>query len=105
VADLLRDSVKRIVVETAWLPPIVIEDPFAPAPPGAPSEKIGRLLKPRVTVETAFGPVVSQPWGTPTQNWPMLRILLPTLGVLSFLAWVARATTKDRLTHERVHKR
>lgn len=88
MASFFDNAVERITIETEWLPTIELVQPFArgsggaptPATPGATKPKgqsISQVLKPRVTVETSFGaPLVSAPYGTPTQNWPYLRLLL-----------------------------
>lgn len=84
MANVLQDAVKSITIETEWLPPIIVNDPFAPLPPGQTSvgAKAGSFLKPRITIETSLGPIVSNPWGDPTQNWPMLKTLALGLGLL-----------------------
>lgn len=81
ITNTLAQTIKRITVETAWLPPIVIDDPLAPTPPGQESTVV-RTLKPKITIELSTGaPIVSAPYGTPTQNWPMLRNIAIGLGI------------------------
>ena len=82
MANILSNSVKRIVVESSWLPPIIINDPLAPTPPDQGVSPIVKALKPKITIVTSFSdPVVTAPYGQPTQNWPMLRNLTIGLGI------------------------
>jgi hypothetical protein len=93
MADLLQSMVKKVVVETEWLPTIELDDPFKPVPkmgPGAGSI-IGRALKPRITLYSAYAtePLVMSPYGAPMPNWPILKTALIGLAGLSAVALVA----------------
>lgn len=82
MADFLSNSMKKIVVESEWLPPIVIDNPLSPAPPGQGVSPVVRSLKPKITIYTSIGsPIVSRPYGEPTQNWPLVRNLGIGLGI------------------------
>jgi hypothetical protein len=81
MASIIEGAVERIKIETVWLPPIVIDRPFAPTP-AAQQTGVGKLMKPKITV-TAYGsPVVMRPYGEPAQNWPILKTALIGLGGL-----------------------
>lgn len=66
--------VTKATIESAYLPPIVIDKPFAPG--GEPNPLL-KALRPRITVELASGsiaPVVIAPYGDPgPSKWPMVR--------------------------------
>jgi len=76
-------NITQIRVDTQYLPPIVMNDPFSPnAAPGASSFLL-KLLKPQITV-TADGlnPITAAPWGAPGSNkWPVVQLgLLAIMG-------------------------
>lgn len=87
MASLLESAVDRITIETVWLPPIVIDKPFAPTPPEQQTS-VGRLLKPKITVRAYGSPVVMKPYGEPQPNWPILKTALMGLGGLLALKLV-----------------
>lgn len=95
---LLQNAVKSLVIETEWLPPIVIADPFGDVPPGqqAASAVIGGILKPRITIESGLtsAPIVSAPWGQPAENWPLLKVILIALGALGVVTVVVPAIAR-----------
>lgn len=84
----LQKWVTGIKVETAWLPPIEIRDPFKPSPGPAAPNPVLSILKPRVTFELQGGalpPAKVAPYGEPGPNrWPVLRngLLLAGLALL-----------------------
>lgn len=60
-ADLIRSVVKKMRIEVEGMPPLDLDDPFAPGPPNP----YAQMLKPRITFQTTLGPVVSAPYGVP----------------------------------------
>lgn len=87
MASVLESAIRSITIETSWLPPIVIDQPFAPAPPGG--FNAAKFLQPKITIDTSFGPIVSAPYGAPVQNWPMLKLLALGLGGL-LVVWAVK---------------
>lgn len=71
----------RIVIETEWLPPIVMVRPLDSGPPSA----VTRFLKPRVRIYTPYAtePLTIAPVGAPMNNWPYLRIILGLTALLA----------------------
>ena len=68
----LKASVQRVTFRSQVTPDYSY-DPFAPSAP--PSEGHGWLMgfiKPEITVETAAGPIVIAPYGSPTANYAPL---------------------------------
>lgn len=63
--------IKRITIESAYGPKIVLDKPFEGPSTVSP---LMRRLRPRVTLEiTGFQPMVSQPYGAPPPTlWPVL---------------------------------
>ncbi len=78
----LAQYVTRIQIDSEWLPPIVLDNPFQPGPPNPFLEG----LKPRITMEIAGGavePVVIAPYGEPRANrWPLVKGALVVGGLL-----------------------
>jgi hypothetical protein len=95
MASFLEDSVQRITVETTWLPDIVLDRPFAPAQPGAASFAV-RALRPKVTLHTSLGPVVSRPFGEPQKNWPMLKTSLTVVAGFTAFGLLLRFAMRPR---------
>lgn len=92
MANLLANTVKSIRIETRWTPAIVIADPFGGSPSAGPGmgAQAGRLLKPKITVETSLGPVKTAPWGEPgPSQWPMIQIGAAAflIGLAAFFLW------------------
>jgi hypothetical protein len=88
--NVLADVVKQIRVDTAWLPSIVIDDPFATDPTGQTSPLMS-LLMPKVTVTTiGDNPVTSEPWGDPGDTkWPMVEnvLIVSGLALAAIIIW------------------
>ncbi len=83
----LRQLVQKITVETAWLPPIEVDDPFGP-PSVASAEAKGfvKFLKPKLTITLGGGlaPQVVAPYGDPgPTQWPLVSAAAGTLGVVA----------------------
>lgn len=86
VAGSLLQSIKKITVETAYLPRIELNDPFAPGPPNP----LMQILKPKITIETiGFAPMTMQPYGEPgPSKWPVVSIVfLAGTIALAFAGW------------------
>jgi hypothetical protein len=84
VDDALRGVLKSIVIETSFTPPIVINDPFKTGQPGATSA-LAKYLRPKVTFDTTAGRFAVAPYGSPSDNWPYVRLALLSIGVLAIL--------------------
>jgi hypothetical protein len=79
----LRDLIDGVRIDSAYLPAVVLSDPFAPGPPNP----IMAVLRPQVTIYPAgaFSPVVVAPYGEPgPSRWPMVRAGLIVGGVALF---------------------
>lgn len=88
-AAMLAGSVRQIRIESAWLPPIVMDAPFADSPPSPAVSAIGRLFKP-VVVTTLSGGYEhrSAPYGEPgASKWPLVQVGL-ALGMVVLGAWI-----------------
>lgn len=96
----LQKWVTGIKVETAWLPPIEIRDPFKPSPGPAQPNALLSVLKPRVTLEIQGGalpPAKVAPYGEPgPTRWPQLRTGLQFGGVALLLVLAAIAKKRRR---------
>ncbi len=88
----LAKSVTRMTVETAVTPTIVVDDPFAPGPPSP----LLQLLKPKVTLTTAAGPLVIAPYGTPSPRgwlWALAGAALLGAATTAAVFWAGRKST------------
>jgi hypothetical protein len=99
VIEELPKWITGIRIESAWLPPVYIRDPFAAAPgPVAPNPVLS-ALKPRVTLEVRGGsmkPIVTAPYGDPgVSRWPVLRTGLVVVGIGGLLL-LARAKRRRK---------
>lgn len=85
LVEQLRGWITAIKLETAYSPPIIIRDPFAP---GAPSPLLS-ALKPRITIEVAGGsakPILIAPYGAPEPSrWPALKLAAAAAAVLAIV--------------------
>jgi hypothetical protein len=80
----LRGVVRRITVETEWLPPIVLDDPFASSEGPNPA---GALLRPKIAIYTSADeePFVIAPYGEPRRsNWPYVEVAAILAGGVLF---------------------
>lgn len=71
----MAEIVQRIVIETALLPPIVLDRPMADT--GAPPNPLLSLLKPKISITTPLrpDPYVARPYGDPgATKWPVVAI-------------------------------
>ena len=71
--------VTGIDVDSAWLPPIHLKDPFKPGPPSPALQQ----LKPKITLRLkGLDPVIIAPYGKPgPTRWPWVRAGLVVGGV------------------------
>lgn len=93
ISSLAQSTVSKIAVETAWLPRIEINDPFAKSTkPASPADaSVNHFLKPRFLIYSRYSsvPLDIAPYGIPHQNWPLVKWLLIGLGGLAALNIVA----------------
>ena len=84
----LTNLVTQIRVDTTWLPPIILNQPFASNASVQGSSPLLDILKPKITiVPSGMSPVVASPWGDPgTSKWPVLQAALG-VGLLAGIAW------------------
>lgn len=82
VDEVMRSAVQSIVIETAFTPPIVLNEPFATG--GEPST-MGSLLRPKVTFKSTSGSFSIAPYGNPPNYWPYVLLGLAGVGVLAIL--------------------
>lgn len=86
MANNLGNLVRQIRIDTAYGPPIVLDQPFSPAAQaGGPSAL--KWLKPRITIVPnidGMDPIVSEPWGAPgPTRWPQVQLAMVLGGALS----------------------
>ncbi len=75
----LRNLVERATVETTLMPPLVLNQPFAPGPPNP----LLQMLRPRITLRVAGSDVVLAPYGDPgVSRWPVVKVVGMTIGGL-----------------------
>lgn len=76
------DLIERVVIETRFLPPLVIDRPLDNQP--GPPNPLLSFLKPKITITTPVrDPIISQPYGDPVRNyWPEVKIGLIALGAI-----------------------
>ena len=82
-------NITQIRIDTEYLPPIILNDPFSPdAAPGASSFLL-RLLKPQVTVKAdGLNPITATPWGAPGSNkWPIVQLGLMAFAAGGIMLW------------------
>lgn len=86
---MLAATVSRLDVDTAWLPPIRVDQPFSSSGSGA--TKLTKLLRPQFTVTLSDGtPLRVAPAGAPGESrWPWLA-LFAAIGVLVVVALIIR---------------
>lgn len=82
VGDLLQ----QVVIETRFLPPIVIDHPLDNQP--GPPNPLLSFLRPKITISTPLSnPIVSHPWGDVDRNyWPEVQMGLAVLAVVGVAA-------------------
>ncbi len=95
LSSVAKGMVKSVTFRSQVTPDYTY-DPWAPSPP--PQEGSGwlmELVKPSVEVQTSAGPVLIEPYGTPTENYGPV-VAVGALGALAAAVyavwWVARAT-------------
>lgn len=78
MAGVLDSLVTGIAVETAWLPTIVVRDPFSGVVSPGASSWVLEWLRPRVSIELAGVPAGAvAPWGDPgPTRWPLVQTAL-----------------------------
>ena len=85
--------VTSIRIDTEWLPPIIIDDPFEATPGPSTPNPLLSVLKPRVTFEIkggALNPVRAAPYGEPgPTRWPQLKTGLALAGIAALVLLVA----------------
>ncbi len=71
----IESYIKGIKIESEYLPPVVIDDPFKAGPPNAVLSR----LKPKITVtlkDGLGGPVTIAPYGEPGPNkWGTIKVI------------------------------
>jgi len=91
-SQIARTAIRRVEVATAYGPPIVLDDPFAPGPPNPALQR----LRPKISIYTRGQrtPIVIAPYGKPgPSRWPDIERGLKILGLgLAGLGvfWVVR---------------
>lgn len=86
LANSLLQGITKVTVETAYLPKVELNDPFAPGPPSP----LISLLKPKITVEVSnMEPIVMAPYGEPgPTKFPIVMLVFAAGTVaLAFVAW------------------
>ena len=93
MANVFENMVTKLTVETAYTPPLILDNPFAPGPPSP----VLKALKPRITLELMNGtvdPVIIEPYGPPVPNhWGMVQIFMAA-GVFGLGYMIVNMITK-----------
>ena len=89
----LNKVVRRVRIESAYLPTLDFHDPFQPGAPGPPNPLL-QALKPKITLTiNALGQtrdVVAMPYGDPgPSRWPALRnlLLVAAVGAVGYFVY------------------
>ena len=87
--SILDKMVTQIRVDTTWLPPIIMDQPFSSNASVKGSSPWLELLKPKISVTpSGMSPVVASPWGDPgTSKWPILQAAIG-VGLLVGIAYL-----------------
>lgn len=92
----LNSLIKEIRIDTAYAPPLIVNDPFQP---GASNWWLNQL-KPKITIiprSPYLKPMVSAPWGDPgVTKWPEIRTVLEVAGVATVAALVVKMIGRYR---------
>lgn len=74
---LAQQNLKRLTIETSLGPKVVVDNPLAPSDVSSGdtiTDLIMKTMRPKITVETSFGPTTIMPWGEPgPTRWPLVR--------------------------------
>lgn len=73
---LATEIIRKVIIESEVSPPIVIDLQQKPTDPSQPprTDWVGKLVKPRVTLDTTLGPMVIEPVGPPgPTKWPYIK--------------------------------
>lgn len=85
ILDDVLSQVSSVTVETAFTPPIVLNDPFKKSETPSP---LMQMVKPRVTLKFKryFHPAVMNPYGNPEPSkWPLVQMgVMTTVILLAF---------------------
>lgn len=88
---VLDQQVQRVTIDTTILPSVVIDHPFAVDASGSSTASgedtswVLKLLKPKITVNTASGPMTIAPWGEPGRHWGLVQVLAVSIVGLAAL--------------------
>lgn len=90
---LATEIIRKVIIESEVSPPIVIDLQQKPAPGEVPrTDWIGKLVKPRVTLDTTLGPMVIEPVGPPgPTKWPYIKWGLIGFGAVAVVLMVRGA--------------
>lgn len=90
ILDSALQQIQNITVESAYFPPLVLNEPFKPGPPNIYLQ----ALKPKITIRyrsRLLKDMEIAPYGQPVLNhWPKVKIGLLIGGALSMtaLGWI-----------------
>ena len=81
IDNALKNSVRKLTIETAYGPKIEIDRPFAP---GAPSPLMA-ALRPRLRLDLhGADPVIIEPYGAPGESkWGTVQLVLVGVAALA----------------------
>lgn len=101
MSDIMGSAAKSLVTRATFrsqITPDYSYDPWAPsAPPSDGQAWLMNFVKPSVTLETAAGPIVIEPYGTPTENYGLpvaVGGVATIIGLVFMIGWIARLTKK-----------
>lgn len=81
------DLVEQIRIDSAFLPPIIINRPLDDTGASSPPSPLMTMLKPQLTITSPIleQPSVRAPYGAPTANyWPYVRVGVLAVTALGF---------------------
>ena len=94
ILDSITQQIKVLQIESAFTPPIILEDPFAPGPPNP----VMQMLKPKITLgykSKYIKDTKLAPYGEPVPNhWPKVKVGAAIFGAGALITLIALMTRR-----------
>ena len=97
VSSLLASAVQEIRIESAWTPPLILNQPFADNRPSPVASALGSFFKPVVVTTLAGGATYrSAPYGEPGEsNWQAVQVAAAG-GMILLAGWLFYRQSKSK---------